>query len=211
MGYANRLTGAPMQDLYDLLGIPRNADIDTIKAAYRRKAKVLHPDVGGSATDFELISLARRVLTDHHLREQYDRTGYADLNSEDTRQQQALTILTSLLQNVLTSVPRIDIVDLVAAMRTNLADVIRQGHAALRTGEQKIERLQQVRDRITVKSGKPNRLAALLDGQIRIEQGTKERCKEQIAVHELARDILDDYGYKTDQVQPLVFYSSVPF
>jgi molecular chaperone DnaJ len=33
------------QDLYDLLGVARDADADAIKKAYRRLARQFHPDV----------------------------------------------------------------------------------------------------------------------------------------------------------------------
>ena len=39
------------QDLYDLLGVARDADADTIKKAYRRLARQLHPDVNPDPDD----------------------------------------------------------------------------------------------------------------------------------------------------------------
>ena len=33
------------QDLYETLGVPRDADADAIKKAYRKLARQLHPDV----------------------------------------------------------------------------------------------------------------------------------------------------------------------
>lgn len=62
-------------DLYELLGIPRTADLAAIKAAFRHKAKDSHPDLGGDPEAFHLLKLAYDVLTDEQARRHYDETG----------------------------------------------------------------------------------------------------------------------------------------
>jgi molecular chaperone DnaJ len=66
------------QDLYELLGVDRDADGDTIKKAYRRLARQYHPDVNPdpAAQDrFKEISHAYEVLSDQNKRAAYDRGG----------------------------------------------------------------------------------------------------------------------------------------
>ena len=66
------------QDLYDLLGVPRDADGDTIKKAYRRLARQLHPDVNPDPETqerFKEVSRAYEVLSDPQKRAAYDRGG----------------------------------------------------------------------------------------------------------------------------------------
>ena len=55
------------QDLYDLLGVARDADADAIKKAYRRLARQLHPDVNPDPETqerFKEVSRAYEVLSD---------------------------------------------------------------------------------------------------------------------------------------------------
>jgi len=65
-------------DLYDLLGVTRDADAETIKKAYRRLARQLHPDVNpdpATQERFKEVSRAYEVLSDPQKRAAYDRGG----------------------------------------------------------------------------------------------------------------------------------------
>ncbi len=66
-------------DLYSMLGVPKTADADTIKKAYRKLAKDLHPDKnpGNAAaeTRFKKVNHAFDVLHDTKKRGIYDEFG----------------------------------------------------------------------------------------------------------------------------------------
>ncbi len=65
-----------VKNYYDILGVPENADEQTIKKAYRELAKKYHPDrhKGDKAAEekFKEISEAYGVLSDPQKRAQYD-------------------------------------------------------------------------------------------------------------------------------------------
>ena len=66
------------QDLYDLLGVSRDADADEVKKAYRRLARQYHPDVNpdpAAQEKFKEVSRAYEVLSDPQKRAAYDRGG----------------------------------------------------------------------------------------------------------------------------------------
>ncbi|WP_148612825.1 molecular chaperone DnaJ [Nocardioides rubriscoriae] len=66
------------QDPYALLGVARDADADTIKKAYRKLARQLHPDVNPDPTTqekFKEVTAAYEVLSDPQKRAAFDRGG----------------------------------------------------------------------------------------------------------------------------------------
>jgi molecular chaperone DnaJ len=62
-------------DLYELLGVPRDASPEDIKRAYRRQAREHHPDAGGDEEAFKQVTHAYQVLSDPESRLRYDRFG----------------------------------------------------------------------------------------------------------------------------------------
>src|SRR5690348_18465173 len=67
-----------MTDPYEVLGVARDADDDTIKKAYRRLARELHPDVNpdpATQERFKEVAAAYEVLSDPEKRSVYDRGG----------------------------------------------------------------------------------------------------------------------------------------
>ena len=68
-------------DLYELLGVGRDATDDELKRAYRAKARAHHPDTNQDDSDsgehFKEIGLAYEVLSDPERRARYDRYGHA--------------------------------------------------------------------------------------------------------------------------------------
>ena len=71
---------AATPDYYKTLGVPRNADKDEIKKAYRKLARTHHPDAGGDEAKFKEINEAYEVLSDDKKRELYDQYGTANEN-----------------------------------------------------------------------------------------------------------------------------------
>jgi len=64
-----------MIDLYEVLGVPRDADAATIRRAYRKKVRGVHPDSGGSVEAFNELKTAYDVLSDPVRRRRYDEHG----------------------------------------------------------------------------------------------------------------------------------------
>lgn len=89
-----------MTDYYKVLGIKRTASKSEVKSAYRKLARLRHPDVNSgsesAARDFALLSKAYKVLIDPQERAHYDdqltavvNSGYSILHSNNPHARRA--------------------------------------------------------------------------------------------------------------------------
>ena len=73
------------QDAYELLGVPRGAESQQVKKAFRALARELHPDVNNHDPEaeekFKAAAEAYEVLSDPDRRAVYDRYGWEGLDS----------------------------------------------------------------------------------------------------------------------------------
>ena len=72
---------AEKKDFYEVLGVARDADQRTIKRAFLKKAREVHPDVSDdphAEEKFKEVNEAYSVLSDEQKRANYDRFGSAD-------------------------------------------------------------------------------------------------------------------------------------
>ncbi|MGB9809766.1 MAG: DnaJ domain-containing protein, partial [Caldanaerobacter sp.] len=81
----------PKKDLYEILGVDRNASQEEIKKAYRRLAKKYHPDLNPGDKEaeqkFKEINEAYEILSDPQKRAQYDQFGHAAFEQGGFQQQ----------------------------------------------------------------------------------------------------------------------------
>ncbi|MFW9777313.1 MAG: molecular chaperone DnaJ [Candidatus Heimdallarchaeota archaeon] len=72
------------RDYYEVLGVPRDADLKTIKKAFRKLARKYHPDMKPDDPDaenkFKEAAEAFEVLSDSENRARYDRYGHAGIS-----------------------------------------------------------------------------------------------------------------------------------
>lgn len=85
-----------MDNPYDTLGVDKDASVEEIKKSYRAKAKINHPDKGGSNEKMAKITKAANVLLNPAKKARYDETGKAGPNNS---QSVIFSLITNLIQH----------------------------------------------------------------------------------------------------------------
>lgn len=108
-------------ELYDLLGVDKEAKPAEIKAAYRRLVKIAHPDAGGDPDEFVKITMAYNTLLDPKLREAYDLSGqYGDENALQV-QLRVIEHIGTMLEEIILSIDvPIESIDIIVSMREHM-------------------------------------------------------------------------------------------
>uniref|UniRef100_A0A0G4GCB1 J domain-containing protein n=1 Tax=Chromera velia CCMP2878 TaxID=1169474 RepID=A0A0G4GCB1_9ALVE len=74
----------PTEDLYEVLGVARDAPLSDIRQAFRARVLKDHPDRGGDPEVFGLLNAAWETLSDPARRAFYDRTGRTQKTAEES-------------------------------------------------------------------------------------------------------------------------------
>lgn len=155
-------------NLYQILGIRRNASPETIRKAYRKKAMEHHPDRGGDREQFERVRLAHGVLSDPARRAKYDVTGEIEEPRPDNTNGPMLAILSQYLDGVLGQCLQQGVdpthEDLVKHLRTAVKSrqgKVKEERKNLKKGQ---DCLTALRGRFSVKDGE-NYLEHLVEAQ----------------------------------------------
>ena len=84
------------KNLYETLGVNKNAKKEDIKKAFREKAKKLHPDTSKEDSQEEFIEVHRAyaILVDEVRRKKYDSTG--SIEDEKTLESRMITIINDM-------------------------------------------------------------------------------------------------------------------
>lgn len=191
-----------MNNLYDVLGVPKTATADEIKKAYRTLAQKWHPDKGNDdGTIFKGVQEAYDVLSDEVKRAEYDTTGQS-IKGPSIRDQ-ANAELAQMATHFVKS-PNIDLVcgNLIQQMElfigSKLNEVDSQRASVLNT----INRLETAMERTSAKDGQ-NMLASVLAHSIKEGQRVIAQLDKQQNIFEEMITLLENYEYRADP-EPVV-------
>ena len=186
----------PDDDLYGMLGLARDATEAEVVAAYRRRVKRAHPDVGGKTETFHRLTLAYQVLRDPRMRARYDETGTVDDRAVVDQHQLVIGLLRDLFADALAKglAERADI-DPIPALRAALGERKRMLDESGRKIAKRVKNLKALRATITrADDGAPNVFVAQIDLHLRQAAMDKARVAIDRDLAALALDEISHYS-----------------
>jgi len=187
-----------VNDLYRVLGISWNASQEEIHSAYRERAKILHPDCGGSVEAFRELATAYEVLSDTKRRARYDCTGEVEPVLPNNLDAGATEIIALKLGLLIHAEQDLNSMDSATLIEQAIRQDITQRMTNISNQSRAIERVTRLRAQVKRKADGDNKLARVLDWH---ELSTKYQIKkDQEAVHTMERalEILQDYSFADD-------------
>lgn len=185
-----------MANYYEILGVKPGATADQIKKAYKKRAKKLHPDVGGDVDKFQELEEAHRILSDPDERAYYDQHGKAKPAAPaDQKKAMLYNMLLGMMGMAIvqTTNPGTDhLIQRMAALITEQIanaknDVLEMGKLLIKLGA--------IRKRIKHK-GEENVLNSLMQQQVDRVENQIAQAKHATAMFEEGLLFLRDYDYE---------------
>jgi|HubBroStandDraft_6_1064221.scaffolds.fasta_scaffold04429_18 curved DNA-binding protein CbpA len=193
-------------NLYEALGVRRDADKAAIRKAYRAKAKAAHPDAGGSAEAFALLCLANEVLSSDRRRARYDETGMVDNLEPDTlaaaAQSAAFGALTEAAQQSEQRGRKTETVDMIEEAVRVLNERIRQNVEKQKGFKVDFKRVKGIAARFKAKGKNPNRLRPMFEAQAAQIQAAITAEERGEAIHKAAISLLKEHKFERDEPEP---------
>lgn len=192
-----------MKDLYEVLGVARDATPDEIKAAYIRAAKIHHPDRGGDREQFQELERANAVLSDPDKRKRYDQTG-DPAGKAKTPEEGAIDLLASFMEQLCKPESEEDLtrLDVVQALRECTATFLEMENARLAKLELGAHRAETLRRRLKRKGGGDDALALVVAAMERSYSEVRPKVLNRIKAGVAAQVLLNGYSYDVDRPKP---------
>lgn len=193
-----------MEDLYQLLGLPKDCTFEEIKHQFRILARIHHPDMGGDVEKFKEIKFAYEVLSDPDRRAEYDRSGQIKQSLDIL--QEAKMNLSNLFFHIL---PLFDpnTEDIIDICRNEIKKSMENLKQEKTGSDNYIVRLELVKSKLRKKSNNPeddNLFKGFLDNALNAKQNETSNFDRRLEISEEMLRILDDYQYGFIELQTII-------
>jgi len=189
-------------DPYAVLGVAHSADDRAIKSAYRRRARLTHPDRGGDAEAFMVVVRAFGVLSDPEARRLFDETGQLNEDGVRSARQQVAVILADMFDAAIGSALGLglplDKVDFIKQMSGALQTQASQVEEQVGKLDGEIEALKALRGRIRRQDEQPNLFVERLNGQVGAKVREHAAARQRLTLFSTAAAELANYDSEVE-------------
>ena len=178
-----------MKNPYKVVGVDKRAPAAEIKRRYKRKARELHPDRGGSTEAMAELNVAYQLLSDESARAHYDRTGEGKPPppSIDAMAMQVLAQLFQAWIQVDTGAP------LVATLKASAEQGLGKAQDERRQFEKILKRLERAAKTKSRDRGRGDAIAELVAASRASLLDAKEKVDLKVKVFERAAEMMANY------------------
>lgn len=190
-----------MTNLYDVLGVAKDADADAIKQAYRRKASGNHPDrEGGNVQAMAAVNNAYEVLSDDVKRARYDECGETSPKpSAETEAREALMKMFLDAVNKGAHDPH-------EFVQQNIEHAGRQLDTQTQQAQERLKNLEAMRTKVSAK-GPDNLYEMVVNQLIRSAGDQLDTLREAAIVKARVVELFNEYESKAEpEPGPGVFW-----
>lgn len=200
------MTAKKKFDPYDALGVKPDADKATIRKAYRRKAKDVHPDApGGSTEAFRDVSRAVALLTDDRKRSRYDQTGDADASdTAENADAEAWDTIAHILKGMMQDTDEIPPgADALAAMKSVIANAVADVQRQMEPHQRLVFRHERLLKRFRKKERKGRFfMEAIVGALVKDAHKAIAKGEAEISCFTRAIELLDQYEFEVERHPP---------
>lgn len=192
----------PNDDLYEILGISRDATLADIKSAFRRLAKKYHPDANGNAdgTKFARVSAAYAILKDPKAKHEYDTTGRIK-EAGPTEEQKVEEVLVQAFEAVIDRTEDVGEADLVKTVRGLIVEQVVRTEKAISQGTNEVRKITGVLKRLRSRRKDDMVICGIQAMKEKHLRGI-ESAQDKQAFMTKALERLGDLEFQRDELQP---------
>jgi len=197
-----------MKNPYSILDIGTNATPEEVIAAYKKKARKTHPDLGGDENDFIEVNKAMLILKDPAKRKRFDEEGFVEEGKPDNLYSSAIEkVAQFFVQSVEASLHNpltLDDIDLIKGGVAHFQQQAMQSRQQINEHKTRIAKFEGV-----IKRLKTKRQDDIITRMMKSHAGQYRRIIEaneyQIKVLEKAIEVIRDYTF--EQLKPETSYN----
>lgn len=177
------------ENLYDTLGVDKNATDEEIKSAYYEKAKDNHPDLqDGDIEAMKAINAAYAILKCEKKRRKYDETG--DSDSVDNNQAKVTSIIIQIATTIIDNNPP-NIPMFIQKIKREWENNYRNGK---RQKENELKKLEDFKARI-LERPENDVFTAIINENIKTLKYMIADIDDDYAIRQQAFDLLQRYSF----------------
>ena len=184
-----------MKNLYDVLGVNKDATKEQIKKAHRKGVKENHPDKGGDKELFQTIQLAYDILGSDKKREHYDTTGETEI--KDAFQERFASFILEVLIPEIEKSDDLNI-DLIGHGIGVLREELQKANDAIKEYSKHVEKIEKSILRVSKENEGVNFLSMMIEEKVRQYKSKIAMAQSMVEFYERALEEMREYKYEFD-------------